>query len=78
MNEIKNQYKAGDTIKLTLSRSGEDKDIDVSLVLQELHQNANDSSKSSNDKTNKNDSSSKDDKTQPTTTTSDEKSSSER
>lgn len=78
INEIKNQYKAGDTIKLTLSRSGEDKDIDVSLVLQELHQNANDSSKSSNDKTNKNDSSSKDDKTQPTTTTSDKKSSSER
>ena len=31
MNEIKNKYKAGDTIKLTINRSGEDMDIDLTL-----------------------------------------------
>lgn len=33
LNEIKNQYKAGDEITLTITRNGED--IDVTLVLQE-------------------------------------------
>lgn len=36
LNEIKNQHNAGDTIKLTLFRSGEN--IDVELTLQEVKQ----------------------------------------
>ena len=35
LNSIKNQYKAGDTIKLTLSRNGTD--VDVNVKLQEAH-----------------------------------------
>ena len=35
LNKIKNQYKAGDTIKLTLSRNGTD--VDVNVKLQEAH-----------------------------------------
>ena len=34
MNEIKNKYKAGDEITLTISRSNED--IEIKLVLQEV------------------------------------------
>lgn len=36
LNEIKNKYKAGDEIKLTISRQGESEDIEISLVLQEV------------------------------------------
>lgn len=36
LNEIKKQYKAGDEITLTISRQGEDEDIEISLVLQEI------------------------------------------
>lgn len=36
LNEIKNQYKAGDEITLTISRQGEDEDLEISLVLQEV------------------------------------------
>lgn len=34
MNEIKNKYKAGDTIKITINRSGED--MDIKLTLEEI------------------------------------------
>lgn len=37
LNKIKNEYKAGDTIHLTISRAGED--ITVELVLQEANAN---------------------------------------
>lgn len=36
LNEIKKQYKAGDEITLTISRQGEDEDIEITLVLQEV------------------------------------------
>lgn len=36
LNEVKNQYKAGDTITLKISRQGED--IDIRVTLQEKHQ----------------------------------------
>ena len=36
LNEIKNQYNAGDTIRLTIARSGET--LEVSLTLQEVQQ----------------------------------------
>jgi len=36
LNEIKKQYKAGDKITLTISRQGEDKDLEIELVLQEI------------------------------------------
>ena len=36
LNEVKNQYNAGDTVKLTISRSGQS--IEVSLTLQEVQQ----------------------------------------
>ncbi|MGN0677721.1 MAG: S1C family serine protease, partial [Ruminococcus sp.] len=36
LNEIKKQYKAGDKITLTISRQGEDEDIEITLVLQEV------------------------------------------
>jgi serine protease Do len=45
LNEIKNQYKAGEEITLTITRDGED--MDISLVLQEA--NANSSSENSDD-----------------------------
>ncbi len=35
LNKIKNEYKAGDTVKITISRAGED--ITVELVLQEAN-----------------------------------------
>ncbi|MDE6091502.1 MAG: PDZ domain-containing protein, partial [Ruminococcus sp.] len=35
LNKIKNNYKAGDTIKITISRAGED--ITVEMVLQEAN-----------------------------------------
>jgi len=37
LNEVKSQYKAGDEITLTISRSGED--IEIKLVLQEANAN---------------------------------------
>jgi len=36
LNEIKNKYKAGDEITLTISRQGEDEDLEITLVLQEI------------------------------------------
>lgn len=48
LNEIKNQYKAGDEITLTIYRNGED--IDLKLVLQEA--NANSSAVTENDSEN--------------------------
>lgn len=45
LNEIKNQYKAGEEITLTITRDGED--IDITLVLQEA--NANNDSAANND-----------------------------
>lgn len=36
LNEIKNKYKAGDEITLTISRQGEPDDLEISLVLQEV------------------------------------------
>ena len=35
LNKIKNEYKAGDTIHITISRAGED--ITVELILQEAN-----------------------------------------
>jgi len=35
LNEIKNQYKAGDEITLTITRNGED--IEIKIILQEQH-----------------------------------------
>lgn len=39
LNDIKNNFNAGDTLKLTISRNGED--IDVNITLQEVTQGDN-------------------------------------
>lgn len=51
LSEIKNQYKAGDEITLTITRNGED--IEVTLVLQEANAN-NNSTESNQEETTKN------------------------
>lgn len=58
LNEIKNQYKAGEEITLTITRDGED--INIKLVLQEA--NANNDSAANNDE---DDSESEDNKKSP-------------
>jgi serine protease Do len=57
LNEIKNQYKAGDEITLTITRNNED--IDITLVLQEANSNNNSSSQDEDDSDAENDSDSK-------------------
>ena len=58
LNKIKNQYKAGDEITLTITRGGED--IDITLVLQE--ENGNMASGETDEKDDKSDDTSDDSK----------------